>query len=51
MSKSDTIKAIYRSMAVIEFDLEGHVLKANDQFLSAMGYSESKLLANITAFL
>ncbi|MEL0656969.1 PAS domain-containing methyl-accepting chemotaxis protein [Pseudoalteromonas issachenkonii] len=42
--QSDTIKAIYRSMAVIEFDLEGHVLKANDQFLSAMGYQESELI-------
>lgn len=42
--QSDTIKAIYRSMAVIEFDLEGHVLKANDQFLSAMGYSESEII-------
>ena len=42
--QSDTIKAIYRSMAVIEFDLEGHVLKANDQFLAAMGYQESELI-------
>ncbi|BED90830.1 MULTISPECIES: methyl-accepting chemotaxis protein [unclassified Pseudoalteromonas] len=42
--QSDTIKAIYRSMAVIEFDLEGHVLTANDQFLSAMGYSESEII-------
>lgn len=41
--QSDTIKAIYRSMAVIEFDLEGHVLKANDQFLDAMGYKESEI--------
>lgn len=31
-------------MAVIEFDLEGHVLKANEQFLSAMGYQESELI-------
>ena len=42
--QSDTIKAIYRSMAVIEFDLEGHVLKANDQFLVAMGYKESEII-------
>ncbi|MEH6731678.1 MAG: PAS domain-containing methyl-accepting chemotaxis protein [Pseudoalteromonas distincta] len=42
--QNDTIKAIYRSMAVIEFDLEGHVLKANEQFLSAMGYQESELI-------
>ncbi|WP_338365287.1 PAS domain-containing methyl-accepting chemotaxis protein [uncultured Pseudoalteromonas sp.] len=40
----DTIKAIYRSMAVIEFDLEGHVLTANDQFLSAMGYGEAEII-------
>ena len=42
--QSDTIKAIYRSMAVIEFDLQGHVLTANDQFLSAMGYNESEII-------
>lgn len=42
--QKDTIKAIYRSMAVIEFDLEGHVLTANDQFLSAMGYNESEII-------
>ena len=33
------IDALLRSTAVIEFDLSGHVLKANDQFLNAMGYS------------
>lgn len=32
------IKALLRSTAVIEFDLKGHVLTANDRFLSAMGY-------------
>lgn len=42
--QSDTIKAIYRSMAVIEFDLEGHALKANQQFLDAMGYKEQEIL-------
>lgn len=42
--QSDTIKAIYRSMAVIEFDLEGHALKANQQFLDAMGYKEKEIL-------
>ena len=30
--------AINRSLAVIEFDLHGHVLDANDNFLSTMGY-------------
>ncbi len=28
-----------RLQAVIEFDLQGHVLKANDNFLRTMGYS------------
>lgn len=33
------IGALQRSTAVIEFDLDGIVLTANDRFLSAMGYS------------
>lgn len=36
------IDALLRSTAVIEFDLSGHVLMANDQFLKAMGYSLSQ---------
>ena len=32
------IQALLRSTAVIEFDLDGHVLTANDLFLQAMGY-------------
>lgn len=32
------IAAISRAQAVIEFDLGGHVLTANDNFLTAMGY-------------
>jgi methyl-accepting chemotaxis protein len=32
------IQAIHRSQAVIEFDLSGHVLAANDLFLHVMGY-------------
>lgn len=38
-SQEDMLKAIQRSMAVIEFDLNGHVLTANDNFLTTMGYS------------
>ncbi len=34
-----TLDAVHRSQAVIEFDLEGNVLWANDTFLRAMGYS------------
>ncbi len=33
------IKALMRSTAVIEFNLEGQVLTANDRFLQTMGYS------------
>jgi methyl-accepting chemotaxis protein len=33
------ISAIQKSQAVIEFDIEGHVLTANDNFLAAMGYT------------
>ncbi|VXC58465.1 Biofilm dispersion protein BdlA [Pseudomonas sp. 8Z] len=39
----DFIGALLRSTAVIEFDLSGHVLKANEQFLSAMGYSLDRI--------
>ncbi|MEH6713952.1 MAG: PAS domain S-box protein, partial [Paraglaciecola polaris] len=33
------IEAISKSQAVIEFDMNGLILSANDNFLSAMGYS------------
>jgi len=33
-----TIEAIRRSQAIIEFDPEGIILNANDNFLNAMGY-------------
>lgn len=33
------IDAIHKSQAVIEFDLQGHVLMANQNFLDTMGYS------------
>ncbi|WNW14400.1 PAS domain-containing methyl-accepting chemotaxis protein (plasmid) [Pseudomonas sp. DTU_2021_1001937_2_SI_NGA_ILE_001] len=37
------IQALLRSTAVIEFDLSGNVLKANDQFLRGMGYSLAQI--------
>lgn len=40
----DLVKAINRSMAVIEFDLEGHVLKANEQFLAGVGYTKDEII-------
>lgn len=32
------LDALNRSQAIIEFDLDGHILSANDNFLVAMGY-------------
>ena len=32
------IAALDRSMAIVEFSLDGKVLRANDNFLNAMGY-------------
>lgn len=40
----DLIRALNRSMALIEFDLKGHVLHANDRFLKAMGYSKDEIV-------
>ena len=38
------LDAIGRSQAVIEFDLRGNVLSANDNFLSAMGYIDEEVI-------
>lgn len=38
------VNAINRSQAVIEFDLNGYILDANDNFLSAMGYQLSEVV-------
>jgi methyl-accepting chemotaxis protein len=37
------IGALVRSTAVIEFDLNGNVLNANDRFLSGMGYNLAQI--------
>jgi len=37
------IEALQRSTAVIEFNLQGEVLSANDRFLNAMGYSLTQI--------
>ncbi|MCJ8207859.1 PAS domain-containing methyl-accepting chemotaxis protein [Pseudomonas sp. RGM2987] len=37
------LAALDRAMAVIEFDLSGHILTANDNFLSVMNYSLAEL--------
>jgi methyl-accepting chemotaxis protein len=38
------VNAINRSQAVIEFDLNGKILDANDNFLDAMGYELSEIV-------
>jgi methyl-accepting chemotaxis protein len=37
------VDAILRSQAVIEFDLQGTILTANDNFLSALGYTLAEI--------
>ena len=41
---ASTVRAIDRALAVIEFDLEGHVLTANANFLALMGYELSEIV-------
>lgn len=38
------VTAIDRAQGVIEFDLEGHVLRANANFLELMGYTEREIV-------
>lgn len=40
---SSYLEAINRSMAVIEFSLDGHVLHANQRFQELMGYREDEI--------
>ncbi|WP_148663947.1 methyl-accepting chemotaxis protein [Kushneria konosiri] len=38
------VEAINRAQAVIEFDLKGNILAANDNFLATMGYRASEVI-------
>ncbi|MBS7847404.1 PAS domain-containing methyl-accepting chemotaxis protein [Pseudomonas fluorescens] len=42
--QASLLDAIERSMAVIEFDLHGNVLRANDNFLKTMGYRAEQVV-------
>jgi methyl-accepting chemotaxis protein len=44
--QASLLEAIDRSMAVIEFDLEGTVLRANDNFLKTMGYRAEQVIGH-----
>ncbi len=43
LNNSSKIDAIYRSQAVIEFNLDGTIITANDNFLGAMGYQLNEI--------
>lgn len=43
INNSAQIEAIHRSQAVIEFNMDGTIITANDNFLSTMGYSLSEI--------
>ena len=42
--QDDMLKALSRSMAVIEFTLDGYVLTANANFLNTMGYKADEIV-------
>jgi methyl-accepting chemotaxis protein len=46
MDQSAQLSALNRSMAVIEFDADGKILTANQNFLDAMGYTLQEIRGN-----
>ncbi len=42
-SSADTLTALDRSLAIIEFDPSGKILRANDNFCAALGYALSEI--------
>src|SRR5215469_6164358 len=42
----EEIKALNRAQAVIEFDLDGRILNANDNFLATVGYNLDEIRSN-----
>ncbi len=44
LDNQSQLKAIHKSLAVIEFDLQGNVLKLNENFTKAMGFEAAELL-------
>lgn len=44
LDDNNRLRAIDQSQAIIEFEPDGRVFKANDNFLKAMGYEESEVL-------
>ncbi|MCZ7928851.1 methyl-accepting chemotaxis protein [Agrobacterium pusense] len=44
LDASAVLDALNRSQAIIEFDLTGKILKANDNFCKAVGYQQSEII-------
>jgi methyl-accepting chemotaxis protein len=44
LDASAVLEAIGRSQAMIEFDLSGKILSANDNFCKAVGYDRSEII-------
>ncbi len=44
LDRAGQIAALHRSQAVIEFDMQGKILTANDNFLSSMGYALPEIM-------
>ncbi len=44
LDASAVLDALSRSQAIIEFDLTGKILKANDNFCNAIGYQQSEIV-------
>ncbi len=43
------LDAIHRSQAVIEFDLSGNILAANENFCKTVGYTAEEIVGATTA--
>ena len=43
-SAEQTLQALSQSQAIIEFELDGTILDANENFLRAMGYSREEVI-------
>ncbi|NLS00677.1 PAS domain S-box protein [Rhizobium sp. P38BS-XIX] len=44
LDSAAVLDALSRSQAIIEFDLEGNILTANDNFCKALGYQRSEII-------
>ena len=47
-SDENVIAALDKSLAVVSFTPDGHVLSANQNFLSILGYNQNEIVGNIT---